>query len=315
MEIRAGDNVILKSNPEDDLWKIVEINFHIPGYVKIKGLTNRLIKVAPKDQVEKVNEMAAKKILEKNKVKNEMHLASILKKNRPEQPDTSSGDKVLSKISGIVLHLDSDKNFMNACLNYYKGNAITAYGYTMKPNEMPGRILELLNTHNPNILIITGHDGCTNKKDFFSLESYLYSKYYIESVKQARKFDRNKDNLAIFAGACESFYEAIMEAGSNFASSPKRISIHIYDPAVIAGEVALTPILSKVNPAEVIPKTKSSFDGIGGIDTRGTLRNGIPFNMPSNIHTRNFCEHNPYFSPCDMCTYKYYCSWYHNISS
>jgi spore coat assembly protein len=313
MGICAGDTVILKPNPKNHLWKVLEINLSTPGYVKIKGLTNRLIKVTPEDQLEKVNEITAKKILEENKIKNKIHLESISKKIPLEQPCMSNGDRVLSKIPGIVLHLDGDKRFLNGCLDYYKKNAVPAYGYTMKPDEMPSRILELLNTHNPNILIITGHDGCTNKKDLFSLESYIYSKYYIESVKQARKFDRNKDNLVIFAGACESFYEALMESGANFASSPKRIPIHAYDPAVIAVEVALTPILSRVDPSEVILKAKSSFDAIGGIDTRGTLRNGISFNMRSSIYERNFCEYNSYFSPCAACAYRYYCSCHRNI--
>ena len=31
-----------------------------------------------------------------------------------------------------------------------------------------------------------------------------------------------KKELAIFAGACQSYYEAIMAAGANFASSPRK---------------------------------------------------------------------------------------------
>ncbi len=313
MEIRTGDNVILKPNPKYDLWKVIEITLGPPVYVKIKGITNRLIKVAPEDIIEKVDEITAKEILKKNKITNNIHLESILKTIPSVQPCMATGTNVLSKIPGIILHLDSDKRFLNGCLDYYKKNAIPAYGYAMKPEEMPSRILELLNAHNPNILVITGHDGYTNKKEPFSLDSYLYSKYYIESVKLARKFDRNKDNLVIFAGACQSFYEALMDSGANFASSPKRISIRAYDPAVIAVEVALTPILSKVDPSEVILKAKSNFDAIGGIDTRGTLRNGILFNMRSNIYRRNFCEYSPYFSPCSICAYRYYCNWKHNI--
>jgi len=307
MTIRVGDNVVLKPNPENDLWEVLEITPNSPVYVKIKGLTNRLIKLATEDQVEKVSELTAKNILENNKGKTTQCLASITHTFRPETPSMTSSNNVISKIPGRVLHLDSDGNFLNQCLDYYKEKAITAYGYKMKPAEMPSRILELLNTHNPSILVITGHDGFTNKKEPFSLESYVSSRYYIESVKQARKFDRNKDNLVIFAGACESFYEALMEAGANFASSPKKISIHMYDPAVIASEVALTPILSRVNPGEVIAKSGSSFDEIGGIDTMGSLRNGIPFNMGSNMNRSKLCENIPYISPCAMCAYRYLC--------
>jgi spore coat assemly protein len=307
MIIGLGDNVIFKSNPENDLWKVIAINLNNAGYVKIKGLTNRLIKLVSEDEVEKVNALTAQSILENHNENVKMCLASVAPEIPPERPDVTSGDIVMSKIPGTVLHLDSDGNFLNQCLNYYKEKGITSYGYTMKPAEMPGRILELLNTHNPNILVITGHDGFTNKKERFSLGSYVSSKYFIESVKQARKFDKNKDNLVIFAGACESFYEALMESGANFASSPRRVSIHTYDPAIIAVEIALTPILSRVNAWEVISKSKSSFNEIGGIDTVGTLRNGIPFKMHSSIYTRNSYEYNSDFLPCTLCVHRFLC--------
>ena len=40
--------------------------------------------------------------------------------------------------------------------------------------------------------------------------------------------ERNKNKLAIFAGACQSYYEEIMNAGANFASSPGRIFIDFF---------------------------------------------------------------------------------------
>ena len=307
MSIYVGDNVILKANPEDNLWRVININPNTPVYLKIMGLTNRLIKVVSRDEVEKVDELTAQNILENNTLNVKMCLASIVQGIPAERPDVTSGENAISKIPGTVLHLDSDEHFLNQCLNYYKEKTITAHGYAMKPAEMPGRILELLNMHNPSILVITGHDGCTNKKEPFLLSSYLQSKYYIEAVKQARNFNRNKDSLVIFAGACESFYEGIMESGANFASSPKKVSIRMYDPAIIAVEIALTPILSRVNPAEVIPKAQTTFDEIGGIDTMGTLRNGIPFSINFTSSTRNSYEYNSDLLPCAICAYRFQC--------
>ncbi len=53
------------------------------------------------------------------------------------------------------------------------------------------------------------------------LNNYRNSKYFIESVKILRNYNSSYDELVIFAGACQSCYESILEAGANFASSPK----------------------------------------------------------------------------------------------
>ena len=41
-------------------------------------------------------------------------------------------------------------------------------------------------------------------------------------------------------GACQSYFEAIISAGANFASSPARILIDFLDPLVIAEKIAFT---------------------------------------------------------------------------
>lgn len=281
MSLHINDNVILKTLPQDDLWRVVGITPGNPVYVTIEGITIRLIKVTPVDQVETVDDVTAMKILAKNKSEDNAALEVISKDISPEAIYTLANGRDLTKIPGTILHLDSDPKFLKQCLDFYKEKNIIAHGYSMEPIEMPRRISELLNTHNPDILVITGHDGLNSKNQPYLLKSYINSKYYVEAVKQARRFDRSKDSLIIFAGACQSFYEALMNAGANFASSPKRVNIRTYDPAVIAVEVALTPILTKINPAEAIAKSKSDFDKIGGIESIGTLRTGVSYNIPS----------------------------------
>lgn len=279
MTIHVDDNVVLKSTSRKELWKVIHVTSHTPLFVTIQGITNRLIKVILEERVEKVDNVTASSIIEQYKSNNMKALQVISKNIQPKQSIMVSGDNLLSKIPGTILHIDSAPNFLKECMNFYKGKNLIAHGYSMKPDEIPKQILQLLNTFNPDILIITGHDGFIKKDKPYSLDSYKYSRYYIDAVKQARKFDRNKDSLVIFAGACGSFYEALMKAGANFASSPKRVSINTFDPAIIAAEIAFTPIFSRVNLSEVIYKVKSSFNGIGGVDTRGTLRNGIPYNI------------------------------------
>ena len=69
---------------------------------------------------------------------------------------------------------------------------------------------------------------------------YQNSLNFIETVKEARKYEKSQDKLIIIAGACQSNYEELIKAGANFASSPKRINIHALDPAILATSLALS---------------------------------------------------------------------------
>lgn len=82
--------------------------------------------------------------------------------------------------------------------------------------------------------------------------------------------------MIIFAGACQSHYEALIRAGANFASSPRRVLIHAYDPVFIAEKVAFTPFNQMVPIKEALNDTVTGVDGVGGIETRGRLRIGYP---------------------------------------
>ena len=70
--------------------------------------------------------------------------------------------------------------------------------------------------------------------------NYRNSRHFIETVKEARRYDSETNkNLVIFAGACQSYFEALMLAGANFASSPARILIDFLDPLIVAKSVAI----------------------------------------------------------------------------
>ena len=173
-------------------------------------------------------------------------------------------------INGCVLHLDGDEQYLKKCLDVYKKYSIPAQGYYMEEREMPNQITNLLVKHKPDILIITGHDNYkidVNKKEYFE-----NSKYFINAVKKARIYQADKDALVIFAGACQSYYEALIESGANFASSPNRKNINVLDPVYIAINVAKSHVGSYIDVEEILKKTISKGDGIGGIDTRGVAR-------------------------------------------
>jgi len=74
---------------------------------------------------------------------------------------------------------------------------------------------------------------------FNNLYNYRNSRFFIKAVEEARKVNNKKD-LVIFAGACQSYYEGLMIAGANFASSPARILIDFMDPLIVAEKIATT---------------------------------------------------------------------------
>ena len=107
--------------------------------------------------------------------------------------------------------------------------------------------------------------------------NYKNSKYFIQTVQEARRYDKNYNkNLVIFAGACQSYFEAIISAGANFASSPKRVNIHALDPAIIASLIGYSDIGKDIDLKNIISSTKYGKDGIGGIITKGTMYVGYP---------------------------------------
>lgn len=53
----------------------------------------------------------------------------------------------------------------------------------------------------------------TNYNDIYN---YRNSRYFINSVIEARKATKPNKDLVIFAGACQSFFEAIMAARCKF---------------------------------------------------------------------------------------------------
>jgi spore coat assembly protein len=52
--------------------------------------------------------------------------------------------------------------------------------------------------------------------------------------------------------------------------------IHAYDPVFVIEKIAYTSIYDPVPLKEVIAGTITGFDGIGGVETRGKHRLGIP---------------------------------------
>lgn len=93
----------------------------------------------------------------------------------------------------------------------------------------------------------------------------------MQTVQKARKWNKGK-NLVIFAGACQSFFEAIMEAGANFASSPDRIMIDFADPLIVAEIIATSEEYKYITIEDIADKLRDGIKGIGGIGANGKMK-------------------------------------------
>lgn len=186
-------------------------------------------------------------------------------------PDLRSNRSSSLKV-GTVLHLDGDEYYLKKALRVYKTYDIEAVGYHIAEDKVSGHVLELLRKHNPDILVLTGHDGIKIGKEdrLDDVDSYRYSGCYAEAVRQARSYRKDLDDLVIVSGACQSYYELLIEAGSNFASSPDRSNIHLLDPVIIASEIALFPATVFMPIEQIIDNTVTKK--LGGLDTRGKAR-------------------------------------------
>lgn len=180
-------------------------------------------------------------------------------------------------LPGKVLHIDGEEHYLEQCLALYKNLNVPVIGLHIPESVQPGKIRSVLAEHNPDILVITGHDGLLRKqsnRDF--LIHYRSSQYFVETVKEARIYDSNRDGMVIIAGACQSHFERLIEAGANFATAPERVMVHCFDPVFVAEKLAYTPFTQVVNLPALFHATISGKDGIGGIETRGKFRYGYP---------------------------------------
>ena len=144
---------------------------------------------------------------------------------------------------GKILHVDGDAEYLEVCLKTYKQLSLDAVGRVIAEKDQANEIVNLVKEVKPDIVVITGHDGMVKGiTDYIDLNNYRNSRYFVESVMALRSYNSNYDDLVIFAGACQSCYEAILDAGANFASSPNRVLIHCLDPVLVSEKIAYTNI-------------------------------------------------------------------------
>lgn len=267
-ELKVGDIVARKSYGNDVYFRVADIASRGDGskIYSLRGILYRILADAREDDLELQNPRQVKLHMRSG-----LYGSSVLTPVRGILRRPSLFQRARGK-AGRILHVDSSQEYLEMCTKYYRERGIKAYGYVMPESDQPNRIRQLLSGTGADILVVTGHDGL--KKDtakLNSVDSYRNSRYFIQSVNEARKYESSMDKLCIFAGACQSYYEGIMGAGANFASSPGRILIHALDPAKVGDRVSLTDSRYFVTPSQLAEITQSGSKGIGGIKTRGHM--------------------------------------------
>ena len=288
---KLGDIVARKSYNYDVLFKIVGFS---NGQVELSGINVRItadayeydLRLITKEELDaklkniemnrrdRLNRSASSMNQRNNKYYNGMY--NIQNNNIGLYRNIYTKDKMFKR-PGKVLHIDGDEEYTLKCNEMYKKLGISANVLNIPEREQYRQVYNLLKRFNPDILILTGHDAFIKRRnDIYNIDNYKNSKYFVQSVLEARRYEHSLDDLVIYAGACQSYYEAIISAGANFASAPKRVLIDMTDPIIVAQTIAYTPVNEIVSLDNIFNNTREGINGIGGIQTKGQYRVGMP---------------------------------------
>ena len=259
---KIGDYVTRKSYNNDILFVIVNINDNIAG---LKGIDVRLYADSSLDDLEKSSiDVVSKNDIDDRDEASKIRDMFCLDRNQ------------YFYLPGRIMQLDGDEMYLKRCIDFYKDLHLEAYGVSISEDDFEKEVVNCLEKYKPDILVITGHDSFKRNKDKKDMDNYQNSLNFVKTVLKAREYERNQDKLIIIAGACQSFYEDLIKAGANFASSPKRVNIHALDPAIIASAVALSPKNKEIDLLNLLSKTHYGSDGMGGIISNGVMYVGYP---------------------------------------
>lgn len=269
-KIRKGDIVGRISYGKDIAFVVERIikTKNKEEFAILKGLTIRVQADSSIDDLELMNQEQIEQHVRalEEKVTKRIQKCSYGKTEKTEKH--LFRDKTII-YTGKILHIDGDKKYAEKSNRYYKKIGLSAIVKNIPERKQSFVISNLLHRYKPDILVITGHDGMIRKGTRFSdLYNYRNSRYFIQTVEEARKQNLKKD-LVIFAGACQSYYEGLMLAGANFASSPARILIDFMDPLVVAEKIAITSNEKFVTIKDIESELRDGQRGVSGTGGQG----------------------------------------------
>lgn len=270
-KIKKGDIVGRISYGKDIIFSVKRIMKSHSGekIAILKGITERIEADSYLEDLYLIKKEEAEGELKRLDAKVDLRIARGQKKKEKNKKEfeTNSNRIFSNYITGKILHLDGDRKYSEKSLKIYQRMGLKAIVKNVPEYKQPKVVYKLLDFYNPDVLVITGHDGLIKKDTGYDdIYNYRNSKYFIETVKEARRYEKDVGgNIAIFAGACQSYFEALIMAGANFASSPARILIDILDPLIVAEKIATADNLRYITIDDIAEELRDGKRGVGGI--------------------------------------------------
>ena len=304
-EIRVGDIVTRRSYGGDIFFRVDAIehrqgstddfragaieNYQENANAILRGISYRLCADAPLSDLEKKNPVEINAYRNENsKQNNQMVMQAMKRQGRDYQPRLQCSRKDLRnsdffELPGKVLHLDGDEEFRSVCQQRYMQMGVPCRVIHVREDKQADVVVDYLREDRPDILVLTGHDALIRgARDLFEMKNYRHSQFYVEAVCRAREYQPDLDDLIIIAGGCKSYFEALIEAGANFASAPKRVLIHALDPLLVAQNIAFTSIYEKISLPQFLGGDHDRSRGESGVSRPGassglaTPASGVP---------------------------------------
>ena len=205
MLFNIGDYVTRFSHNHDMVFKIKKI---VDDIAILEGINVRLIADAPLDDLNKCEEKIDDITKEDRTLYEKMQDSVDLNRDQ------------YFYLPGKVLHIDSDKDYLNRCIKFYKDMNIVSYGVVCLEEKIHVEIRKHLEKIRPDVLVITGHDAYYERDtdDYTEISNYKNSKNFVKAVKAARDYEKDHEKLIIIAGACQSNYEELIKAGAHIVT-------------------------------------------------------------------------------------------------
>ena len=164
MLFNVGDYVTRISHNHDLVFKIKEINGNV---CILEGVNIRLIADASLDDLKKCDNQFDDITKEDRTLYERMQDSVDLNRDQ------------YFYLPGKVLHIDSDKDYLNRCIKFYKDMNIASFGVVILEDKIHLKIKEHLEKIKPDVLVITGHDAYYERNDDYKeLSNYKNSENF-----------------------------------------------------------------------------------------------------------------------------------------
>lgn len=173
--MKLGDLVVRKSYGGDITFRVETVQ---QDEAIIKGTDYRLIADSPLHDLVRVPESTIKRRTRQAHIKMLQSVEALEEKNKRQQAEISMADPVNSsayfEMPGKVLHLDGDPNYLQKSGDL-PAAARPAEGHYVSEANMADALYRLLPVVQPDIVVLTGHDGVLKQRkhrDLYNLQSY-----------------------------------------------------------------------------------------------------------------------------------------------